>query len=110
LRKRTISWLSRYGFPRGPTYYLDPEEFPSFDVVEFKKSVLLPLKQKFPNLKIGIGNDQDDLESYKAAGLRTLLITGKPYPGATCVPEWSAVDRALATLEAQPVPPGPPKK
>ena len=100
LRKRTISWLNRYGFPRGPTFYLDPGEFPTYDAVAYKKSVLEPIKQKFANLRIGIGNDRDDLDSYSAVGLQVLLVTSKVLPGATCVPDWSKVDQALATLEA----------
>jgi len=107
LRKRTISWLHRYGFPRGPTFFLDPGEFPTYDAVAYKKSVLAPMRQKFSGLKIGIGNDRDDLESYGAVGLKTLLIGQEPIPGAVCVRDWSQAEEALVRLESAP---GPSKK
>ncbi|MBI4860269.1 MAG: hypothetical protein HY815_08400, partial [Candidatus Riflebacteria bacterium] len=99
LRKRTVSWLFRYGYPRGPIYFLNPTDFPTYDVVAFKKSVLVPLKKVFPGMQVGIGNDPDDVEAYQAAGLKSLLLVGKPIKGATCVPDWSKVEGVLSKLE-----------
>lgn len=87
LRKRTISWLYRYAFPRGPSYFLDPRDFPTYDVVDFKTQVLKDLAARFPGLKAGIGNDPDDRAAYEAAGLKPVLI-GKGTP-------WAQVEKAI---------------
>lgn len=87
LRKRTISWLYRYAFPRGPSFYLDPREFPTYDVVAFKSQVLKDLTARFSGLKVGIGNDPDDRAAYEAAGLKPVLI-GKGT-------RWAEVEKAI---------------
>lgn len=100
LRKRTISWLFRYGFPRGPSYYLNPSDYPTYDVVGFKKSILGPMAQKFQSIRVGVGNGPDDLEAYRASGLKPLLVGGNPVSEVTCVPDWTKVEAALSTLQS----------
>ncbi|MBI4868265.1 MAG: hypothetical protein HY816_15065 [Candidatus Wallbacteria bacterium] len=95
LRKRTISWLDRYAFPKGPVYVLNPKEFPTYNEAKYKKSVLLPMKDLFPKIVAGFGNKESDVEAYKAAGIPSVLITERSVPDATCVPAWSAVEQAL---------------
>ncbi|MBI3892424.1 MAG: hypothetical protein HY303_12945 [Candidatus Wallbacteria bacterium] len=95
LRKRTNSWLQRYDFPRGPSFFLNPKEFPTFNEAKYKKSVLLPMKDLFSKIPIGIGNKASDLEAYSAAGIPTLLLMEGSLPGATCVPMWSMVEGAI---------------
>jgi hypothetical protein len=93
LRKRTISWLFRYGFPRGATFYLDPREYPTYDVVAFKTALLKDLVARFPGLKVGIGNDPDDRAAYEAAGLKPVMI-GKAKPPAQDI-TWPEIEKAL---------------
>jgi hypothetical protein len=100
LRKRTISWLARYGFPAGPSTYVDPRLFPTFDLLAYRKSVLLPLKKAFPGFAAGLGNDPEDLAAYREAGLATVLLTAKPVAGAVCASNWGGVEKALETALA----------
>lgn len=100
LRKRTVSWLARYGFPAGPSTYVDPRLYPTFDLLAYRKAVLLPLKKAFPGLAAGIGNDPEDLAAYREAGLPTVLLTPKPVAGAVCVSAWEGVEKALDTVLA----------
>lgn len=95
LRKRTISWLARYGFPRGPAYFLDPSDFATYDVVAFKRRVLAGLRSRFPGLRVGIGATQADLEAYRAEGLRPVLMGQGDATGATRISDWAGVERAL---------------
>ncbi len=100
LRKRTFSWLHRYGFPRGPVFFLEPKRFPTYSEAAYKTSVLVPMKKAFPGLRFGIGNKESDVESHRAAGLPCLLISAREIPGGVCVTHWGLVEAAVAKLLA----------
>lgn len=102
LRKRTLSWLHRYGFPRGPVFFLEPKRFPTYSEAAYKTSVLVPMKKAFPGLRFGIGNKESDVESHRAAGLPCLLISATEVPGGVCVSHWGLVEEAVAKLLAPP--------
>ncbi|MBI4870784.1 MAG: Ig-like domain repeat protein [Candidatus Riflebacteria bacterium] len=101
LRKRTLSWLHRYAFPPGPSFFLNPKEYPTFDEAKYKAKILVPMAKAFPKLHFGFGNKESDRDAYKEAGLAAVLVTGREIPGAVCVRHWLAAEEAIDRLPAR---------
>jgi hypothetical protein len=102
LRKRTLSWLNRYGFPRGPVFFLEPKRYPTYNEAAYKAAVLVPMKKTFPGLRFGVGNKESDVESHQAAGLPCLLISGRAIPGGVSVSHWDLAEEAVTRMLAPP--------
>jgi hypothetical protein len=75
LYNKTREWLTCHGFPEGPlfcrNYQLGETQ------AGFKRRFLTTLKNRFPNLAVGIGNRTGDRWAYRKAGLKVILIDPK---------------------------------
>lgn len=65
------SWLERYGFPAGPLLTNKSGQLSSGD---YKYGRLRNLKKKFKNIRIGVGDKDSDIESYRMVGMKAYWI------------------------------------
>jgi hypothetical protein len=73
LTRKSKRWLVEHGFPRGPLLVSELAEVFAGSG-EFKTAKLAALKEKFPNVRLGIGDKLSDAQAYVDNGLRAYLI------------------------------------
>lgn len=92
----TRSWLNRHGFPRGPVLAA-PGMKEWWHQEQFKKSAFAGLRRQWPNLLIGIGDRDVDVDSGRANRMLALIVNRAPGYEAedegVDLPDWTAVGR-----------------
>ncbi|GMU21526.1 MAG: hypothetical protein AMXMBFR13_16190 [Phycisphaerae bacterium] len=73
LMERSREWLNRHGYPPGPVV-TSPSWEEWSDQTEFKTGELARLRKQWPNLLIGIGDKQVDVDAYSANRMLTLIV------------------------------------
>ncbi len=98
LLEKTRRWLAEHRYPPGPVITAPRLR----DLVRYKtlkRNILAGLRSRWPNLLIGIGNNEFDADGYGANGMLTLIVrpSPKPYgPHALLFRDWAAVGRFFA--------------
>lgn len=94
--EKTRWWLSQNGFPPGPVVTAPRIR----DVIQrktLKRKMLADLRRRWPNLLIGIGNNQHDAEAYGANGMLALIVNPNVKHAyaldAVVLGDWGAVGR-----------------
>jgi len=90
----TRRWLSKNGFPQGPIlmWWISSPRW--LTVRRYKTDILVSLKRAGVRLVWGIGNTEDDMKSYRRAGLKAIIL-GKDVSGARRADSWSDVGKIL---------------
>ncbi|HOB75366.1 MAG TPA: hypothetical protein PKG54_12675 [Phycisphaerae bacterium] len=77
LQDKTRQWLRDNGFPPAP--YLGADRFAAcLDQTGHKRRMLVDMKQRWPNLLIGIGDKRVDDKAYGAADMLTFIVNPRP--------------------------------
>ncbi len=91
---KTRRWLDRHGFPPAPVVTAHRVR----DMIaqaSYKRRTLVGLRERWPNVLIGIGNTDLDAEVYGASGMLTLIIDDSDEmryrPHALVFSAWDAV-------------------
>lgn len=97
---KTRQWLHEEEFPSGPVICA-PGLREALRRTSFKRQVLTELRQRWPNLLIGIGNSESDVEAYSECDMLPVIVFGKPSRAAErihAVPlrHWKDVARFFA--------------
>lgn len=74
---KSKAWLGRYDFPKGPLLLAGSEEFFKGSGT-YKAEALRKLRQRFENIKIGIGDKVSDALAYSNNSMRAFLIVQIP--------------------------------
>jgi hypothetical protein len=94
--EKTRWWLNNNGFPAGPVV-TTPRLRDMIKYKTLKRKMLANLRQRWPNLLIGIGNNRHDADAYAANGMLALIVhpTGKHAYGlhAIVLGDWTAIGR-----------------
>jgi hypothetical protein len=94
LLEKTRHWLATYHFPVGPVITA-PKLSDSIRPAKWKSQVLGNLRQRWPDLLIGIGNRNSDTESYAPNDMLPLIIYSEGeelhYADAIILPDWRAL-------------------
>ncbi|MCP4707741.1 MAG: hypothetical protein GY869_03875 [Planctomycetes bacterium] len=69
----TKNWLDRHNLPAAPMFVCDLSEDP-FNQGKYKIEALKKLKEKWPNITIGIGDKVHDAEAYLANDMTAYII------------------------------------
>ncbi|NLX04654.1 MAG: hypothetical protein GXY33_05885 [Phycisphaerae bacterium] len=95
---KTRAWLDRHGFPRGPVLTWDVDQH-EWSLSGYKRREIDRLQEDFSNIRIGIGNSEEDHEAYRKRKLFTILIDKEMTPGliwrGVVLPDWSAIQSFL---------------
>jgi hypothetical protein len=86
---KTRNWIAMRGFPEGPVFFND-WRFGGASQGDYKERVLRDLKESFPSIEAGAGENLHDAEAYIANGMRAYLI-GKSLDGAISVSGWNDI-------------------
>jgi hypothetical protein len=94
---KTRAWLEGRGFPEGPLFTRDYHVWETRGT--FKRNFIAKLKERYPNMAVGVGDRPDDAQAYLDNGMKTLIIdpTGEGrFPGqALVVSSWREVGTLL---------------
>ncbi len=90
----TRRWLAKNNFPTGPVlmWWLSSPRW--LTIRRYKTDILVSLKRMGVNLVWGIGNTEDDVESYRQAGLKAIIL-GKEAAGAIKADSWYEVGKII---------------
>ncbi|MBV8678437.1 MAG: hypothetical protein JO355_14845 [Planctomycetaceae bacterium] len=83
---KTRDWLERRGFPEGPLFMRDYHVWETQGT--FKRNFIAKLKERYPNVAVGVGDRPDDAQAYLDNDMKTLIIdpTGEGrFPGQVLV-------------------------
>lgn len=103
LLDKTRGWLKEYSFPEGPVVAA-PGLRDAIRAESYKRQTLKHLRQRWPDILIGIGNRPHDLEAYADNEMLPILVrTGQDpdeeatyYPGAVTLYDWRSVRKFFA--------------
>ena len=95
--KKTKEWMSLQELPRAPIIFWDFLGSPSRSRSRFKKEMIAKLKQDWPQVVVGIGDQRGDAEAYLENGLRAFILGDEENlpDGATRVSSWKEILTAL---------------
>jgi phosphatidate phosphatase PAH1 len=96
LHRRTRRWLEEKGFPLGPVLVWSPRKIRWLDIEDYKQDVLNALRQQGINLAVGIGDMEDDIEAYRKAGMKAIIL-GKEESGAQPAYSWQEIENLLVS-------------
>ncbi len=99
LMEKTRGWLQAQGFPAGPLFTSpDLRSMIRRDVA--KRTLLVELRRRAPNLLIGIGNSAYDADAYGASQMLAIVVNPKPKETyglhAVVFRDWDAVLKFFA--------------
>ncbi|HKQ48028.1 MAG TPA: hypothetical protein VJZ71_08170 [Phycisphaerae bacterium] len=93
--RRTHEWLEKYGFPPGPVVF--PSDFTAaLRQSSAKAELLASLREKWPNLRIGIGDKHADVDACIANDMLPVIVNGarpKFRKNAIVVAGWESVPK-----------------
>ncbi len=96
LLEKTRGWLAEHDFPDGPVLTA-PGLRQAVRPEAFKCEALHDLRKRWPNLRIGIGDQSSDAEAYGSNDMLSLIISRRPPrtigPHAVILRNWKAVAR-----------------
>ena len=94
LLEKTRAWLEENEYPPGPVVTAKGLR-QSAGAGEFKRKALEELREAWPNLLIGIGDNASDAAAYGATKMLTLIVGREPEPGigphAIMLRDWKRV-------------------
>lgn len=73
LIEKTREWLAYYGFPPGPVVAA-PGVRDAMRQLRFKQTILRQLRERWPDMRIGIGNRESDIDAYAHNRMLPLII------------------------------------
>ena len=71
---RTRAWLREMGFPAAPLFVRDIKQTLAIRAATFKEEALGELRRRFPNIVVGVGDEDGDVEAYTENGMLAILI------------------------------------
>jgi len=71
--ERTRKWLEKYGFPDGPMLFTDSFHA-AFHQTERKRVMLKELREKWPNVRIAVGDKLADVVSCHDTGILPVIV------------------------------------
>jgi len=71
---RTRSWLGQQGFPAAPLFLRDLKRSGPVRSGTFKSAFLKKLRRRYPNILIGIGDENGDVDAYTDNGMIAVLM------------------------------------
>jgi hypothetical protein len=71
--ERSKEWLRKYDYPVGPLLVSSLSGFLKSSQ-DFKNAAIKNLKDRYPNIEIGIGDQAGDAQAYLANGLKAIVI------------------------------------
>ncbi len=96
LIEKTRGWLDHYGFPPGPVIAA-PGVRDAMRQLKFKQRTLARLRERWPDLLIGIGNRTSDIEAYASNHMLPVIVYSggeeKHYSDAVVLQDWQFVRR-----------------
>ncbi len=100
LTAKTRAWLEQAQFPPGPVI-TSPGLRRAIRQEKAKRRNLVDLRNRWPNLAIGIGDSEIDSHAYGATGLLSLIVdrhgnAGDVGPHALVFADWPALERFFA--------------
>lgn len=115
---RTRRWLEKHGFPDGPMLFTDSFHA-AFHQVERKEKMLAELREKWPNVRVAVGDKLADVVACNKTGIVPFIVNPllpKFKHHAIVVPDWKTLmarsdairDASASPQDAGPVlqPPG----
>ncbi len=94
LIEKTRDWLVHYNFPSGPVVAA-PSVRDAVRQLGFKRRTLHELRQRWPALLIGIGNQTTDIEAYASSRMLPVIVYNggeeKHYSDAVVLQDWQFV-------------------
>jgi hypothetical protein len=90
----TRQWLRKAGFPRAPLFLRDGKQDENLRVGTFKAKVLGRLRRDFPNILIGVGDEDSDVSAYVSNGMLAILVRETEWESWN-VTRWSQVNELL---------------
>ena len=94
MSSHTRGWLRTKGFPPGPLFVHDVKKSGALRSGTYKKKVLRDLRQHFPNILVGVGDEDSDVEAYTSNGMITILIEEEEHEAWT-VERWWQIQELL---------------
>jgi len=91
---RTRRWLRANGFPRAPLFVHDLRKGPGLFTGDYKRQTLRELRRRFPNIVVGVGDEDSDVEAYADNGMVPILIEEEE-DEAWNVERWSEIRELL---------------
>ena len=92
----TRKWLAKNGFPKGPIVMWWISSARWLSVRRYKSDILISIRRRIgANLVWGIGNTEDDIEAYRQAGLKAIIL-GKQADGAISVKSWYEIGKIIS--------------
>lgn len=96
---KTRAWLRMHGFPPGPVFCRH-RRTPGSTSAEFKRETVALLKQRWPQILLGIGDKDLDARAYVANGVPAVLFrpdARPPAPSASVLVcrSWEEIGRLL---------------
>jgi len=90
----TRQWLRKAGFPRAPLFLRDGKQDENLRVGTYKAKVLGRLRRDFPNILIGVGDEDSDVSAYVSNGMLAILLRETEWESWN-VTRWSQVNELL---------------
>lgn len=70
----TRRWLRREGFPLAPLFLRDLKRSGTLRSGTYKERLLRGLRRRFPNILVGVGDEDSDVQAYSDCGMLPILI------------------------------------
>jgi len=74
---QTRRWLRTKGFPAAPLFVRDLKRSRALRSGTYKTQLLRQLRRRFPNILVGVGDEDSDVEAYTNNGMVAILIEEK---------------------------------
>jgi len=94
LSPETRRWLEQAGFPRAPLFLRGLKLEEALSVETYKAKVLSRLRLDFPNILIGVGDEDPDVMAYVKNGMLAILLDEKERESWN-VTRWSEIRELL---------------
>jgi len=91
---RIRQWLWANGFPPGPLFVRDLKLSGELFAADYKRQTLRELRRHFPNIVVGVGDEDGDAEAYTDSGMVPILIEEEESE-AWNVERWSQIRELL---------------
>lgn len=70
----TRQWLRSGGFPLGPLFVRDLKRAGALRSGTYKEQLLRRLRRRFPNIVVGVGDEDSDVKAYASNGILPILL------------------------------------
>lgn len=98
MSSRTRRWLRTKGFPPAPLFMRDLKRSRALRSGADKTRLLGQLRRHFPNILVGVGDEDSDVEAYTSNGMVAILIEEEE-DEAWNVQRWSQIEELLLGKE-----------